>query len=86
MEVVREYIDFISIHLNRHITDAELQRAYTLESEVNRFRNTLRKSARHRIKEGRNVRAELLYIDIVRHVEKIGDHLLNIAQALRQMR
>jgi phosphate:Na+ symporter len=85
MEVVREYIDFVTIHLNRHISDEELQRAFTLEAEVDRYRNTLRKSARRRIKEGSDVRAELLFIDIVRHEEKIGDHLLNIAQALRQM-
>jgi phosphate:Na+ symporter len=85
LEVVREYVGFIGVHLNRRISDEEMQRAYTLESEVDRFRNTLRKSARRRIKEGGDVRAELLYIDIVRHVEKIGDHLLNIAQSLRQM-
>jgi phosphate:Na+ symporter len=85
LEVVREYFSFIELHLNRHISDEELQRAYALESEVDRYRNTLRKAARRRIKEGGDVRAELLYIDIVRHVEKIGDHLLNIAQSLRQM-
>ncbi|MFO7850123.1 MAG: Na/Pi cotransporter family protein [Spirochaetia bacterium] len=86
MDVVKEYIDFITIHLNRHLSEEEFQRAFSLEEEVDRHRNTLKKSARRRIKEGEDVKAELLYIDFVRHVEKIGDHLLNIAQALRQMR
>ncbi len=85
LHVVREYLDFIRVHLNRHLSEEELQRAYTLEAEVDRFRNTLRKSARRRINEGGDVRAELLYMDIVRHVEQFGDHLLNIAQSLRQM-
>jgi phosphate:Na+ symporter len=85
VEVVKEYIEFIRVHMNRHISDEKLQRAYALEAEVDRFRNTLRSSARRRIREGGDVRSELLYIDIVRHVEKIGDHLLNIAQSLRLM-
>ncbi len=84
--VVRQYIDHINTNINRHISDEDLQKAIELEGEVDGYRNTLKKSSRKRIKGGENVKAELLYIDIVRHMEKIGDHLLNIAQALRQLR
>jgi len=83
LDVVAEYIEFIIIHLNRTMSDEELKRAYEIEDEVDRFRKTLYKSARKRIKEGSSVKSELLYLDMVGHVEKISDHLLNIAQALR---
>ena len=49
------------------------------------MRNILKQSASKRLQSGSNVRAELLYIDIVRHVEQIGDHCLNIVQSLAKL-
>ncbi len=69
--------------MNQHLSSEEMQQAIALEEEVDRYRHTLHKAARTRIKAGSDVKAELLYMDMVRHIEKIGDHLLNIAQALR---
>ncbi|MFW6274594.1 MAG: Na/Pi cotransporter family protein [Spirochaetota bacterium] len=83
LETVQEYLGFIIKHINQHLSSEEMQQAIALEEEVDRYRNTLQKAARKRIKAGSDVKAELLYMDMVRHIEKIGDHLLNIAQALR---
>lgn len=83
LETVQEYLGFIIKHMNQHLSSEEMRQAVALEEEVDRYRNTLQKAARKRIKAGSDVKAELLYMDMVRHIEKIGDHLLNIAQALR---
>ena len=86
LATVDQYLSFVTTHTNRHLSSDEMAQAVALEEKVDQYRNTLQKAARRRIKLGSDVKAELLYIDIVRHIEKIGDHLLNIAQALRQIR
>jgi phosphate:Na+ symporter len=83
LETVHNYLGFIIKHMNQHLSSDEMEQAISIEQQVDHYRNTLQKSARRRIKEGSDVKAELLYMDMVRHIEKIGDHLLNIAQALR---
>lgn len=83
--VVKKYLYFIIQHTDHHLSSEDMKQAVELETRVDQYRNTLQKAARRRIKAGSNVKAELLYIDLVRHNERIGDHLLNIAQALRQM-
>ena len=84
--VVSEFIDFITEHLNQHLSEDELETAFRLETSVNEFRNRLKDQAQERLSSGSEVKSELLYIEIVRQIEQIGDHALNVAQALRQMR
>lgn len=86
VDTVDRYLSFIITHADRHLSSEEMDQAIALEEKVDQYRNTLQKEARNRIRAGSDVKAELLYIDIVRHIEKIGDHLLNIAQALRNIR
>ncbi|MCK5153618.1 MAG: Na/Pi cotransporter family protein, partial [Spirochaetales bacterium] len=85
-EVVQKFIGFIKLHLNRYLSDKELMSAMELETEIDNQRLILRKKAQHRLQEGENVKGELLYIDIVRHMEHIGDYSMNIAEALRHLR
>ena len=42
--------------------------------------------ARQELEKGANVRTELLYIDIVRDIEKIGDFAFSISKALFQLK
>ena len=42
----------------------------------------LKKLARYRIQEGKDVKSELHYIDIVRHLEKAGDCVFGIVKSL----
>ncbi len=86
LDTVQEYLGFIIKHMNQHLSSKEMEQAIASEQQVDNYRNTLKKAARTRIKAGSDVKAELLYMDMVRHIEKIGDHLLNIAQALRAIR
>ncbi|MBN1699706.1 MAG: Na/Pi cotransporter family protein [Spirochaetales bacterium] len=83
---VKAFIAFYREHLNRHLSSYDLDRAYELEDMIDSMRDKLKRNARKRLQSGSNVKPELLFIDIVRHFEQIGDYSLNISQALRQIR
>jgi len=83
---VADFISFIRERLNQHLSAEELEKAYAYESRVNKGRDKLRRKAQKRLKDGANVRSELLFIEIVRQHEQAADHALNIAQALRDIR
>ena len=86
IDTVEQFVTFTKEHLNEHLSRDELETAYLYEDKINDFRNRLKYDAQSRLKDGSDVKSELLYIDIVRHIEQIGDHSLNVAQALRQIR
>ena len=83
---VQDFIGFIRSHLNDPLEERELREAMQLEQEIDRQRNSLTKAARKRLKKGGDVKSELLFIDIVRHLENIGDYAINIAESLRTMK
>ncbi len=84
--LVTRFISFIKSHLNEHLDSENMAVAVKLETEINKMRNILKQSASKRIQSGSDVRSELLYIDVVRHVEQIGDHLMNITERLEQIK
>jgi len=53
-------------------------RASELEKEIDKSRKKLQKLGRQRLEAGENVRTELLFIDIVRRIEKLGDYCYEI--------
>ncbi|MBB6482185.1 Na/Pi cotransporter family protein [Spirochaeta isovalerica] len=85
-KLVDQFLQFIKEHINNHLSADELEEANNLEDKIDSYRNKLRKEARKQIKGGADVKGELLYIDIIRHMERIGDYCLNIAQTLRRMK
>jgi len=86
VDLVNQFLRFILSHLNEHLTSENMAVALKLEDKINRMRNILKQSAAKRLQNGSNVKSELLYIDIVRHVEQIGDHCLNITESIEQIK
>jgi len=84
-ELVDEFLDFVAERLNVGITQEELKIASDMEDRIDDYKRRLKKLARQRLDRGANVRAELLYIDLIRHVEKIGDCAYAIAEELRNL-
>lgn len=84
VELVRQFLQFIHININKHLDPDKLSMAEELENQIDMFRKNLKKIARKRLENGADVKAELLYIDIVRQIEKIGDRAFGIAEALGQ--
>ena len=64
------------------MTEDQLAVAQVLEDQIDMLRKNLKKVARKRLEGGANVKAELLYIDLVRNIEKIGDRAFSISEAL----
>ena len=53
--------------------------------EIDDLRNKLLDSSRDRLSKGSDPKSELLFMDIIKHLEHIGDYSLNISQALEQL-
>jgi phosphate:Na+ symporter len=61
-----------------------MENAHALENLIDKFRKDLRKESIQRMRSsGDQVKAEMLYIDILNNMEMIGDHSLNVLHVLR---
>jgi len=80
--LVRDFLGFVKGHVDRDLTEAEADHAKDLEKHIDRFRDQLKKRARKRLESGADVKTELLFIDLIRRIEKLGDYSYSIAEAL----
>ncbi|PKL09304.1 MAG: phosphate:sodium symporter [Spirochaetae bacterium HGW-Spirochaetae-7] len=84
--LVEDFLRFVQDNINRNISEEQLAVAKELEDRIDGFRSALRKKSRKRLQTGANVKTELLFMDVVRHIEKIGDHAYGVAHALRELK
>ncbi|MCR5698583.1 MAG: Na/Pi cotransporter family protein, partial [Treponemataceae bacterium] len=85
IELVRQLLYFVYRHIGATLTEDQHEFAHSLEDQIDQERNKLKKCARTRLESGCNVKAELLYIDIVRKIEKMGDNCFAIANRLTSL-
>jgi phosphate:Na+ symporter len=79
---VNQMFDYVSTALENNNTEAA-QSALTNEQNLNRMQMDFRRSHVQRMTDGAcTPEAGLIFIDLVDNIEKIGDHLTNIAQAV----
>ncbi len=83
--ILLEFMGIYKEHMTEHLEKKLLELAYKLERKINHLRDNLKKAAQKRLQVGADVKSELLYLDLLKHFEHIGDNSLNIAQALRQV-
>ncbi len=86
VNMVEGFLSFVRDNINNTISAEQLRSAENLENQIDDFRTALKKQSRKRLKSGADVKAELLFMDIVRHIEKIGDGAYAVARSLREMR
>ena len=82
MNQVRDFFVYVSQHLAIGLTVTERQLSIEMEENIDKTKKELKKLARYRIQDGKDVKSELHYIDIVRHVEKAGDCVFGIVKSL----
>ncbi|MBE6351966.1 MAG: Na/Pi cotransporter family protein [Treponema bryantii] len=75
---VEALMSLISINFTTGITSEIKMLAVEMEEGINKTRKKLKKLATHRIEDGGDVNAELIYIDISRHFEVAASNLSNI--------
>ena len=85
IDIVSEFLVFITENLDNSFTRDKLDKALAFENKIDEKRTALKKKARKRIQAGSDVKSELLYLDLVKHFEHIGDYSLNIAESLKLM-
>lgn len=84
--LVGEFLDDVVFNLSTKNNEFKIADAKITEKKINDYRSRLKKSARRQIQGGFDVKAELLYIDIVRQIEHIGDFCMNIMQIMENMK
>ena len=83
MALVSQFLEFLGdVKLGGSITKEQSQWAADLENQIDKSRKKLKKIGRKRLEAGKNVRTELLFIDLVRRIEKLGDYCFNITEEL----
>lgn len=76
--------DIVHENLDSSWTAEELANAEEIEKQIDAQHKALKKIARKRLESGAEVKTELMYIDLVRQIEKFGDHAYRITSALGQ--
>ena len=84
--LVCDFLAFVRTRLDHALSEEELAQATNFENQVDAIRADLKKMARKRIKAGNDVKTELTFIDLIRHIEKIGDHAYSIAIDLSELK
>lgn len=79
---VLDFLRYNADYLTSDVRDFSLASAREMEKNLNRQRNQLRKLVRQHLIEGGDVRGEMIFMDIVRHLEQIGDSCFNISEEI----
>jgi phosphate:Na+ symporter len=84
-EQIIDFMELYQTHLKDKSVLPEMEVAEGIEDRIDASRKMLRKSAVKRMKEAVNVKAEMIYVDILNEMERIGNDALNIVHALNHI-
>ena len=84
-EQIIDFMELYQTHLKDKSVLPEMAVAEGIEDRIDASRKMLRKSAVKRMKEAVNVKAEMIYVDILNEMERIGNDALNIVHALNHV-
>jgi len=79
---VEEFLALLEEQLSRGQTIDRKIRAAEIERSIDKNRKKLNKLGRKRIEAGRDVKTELLFIDLVHRIEKLGDYCFSISEVV----
>jgi phosphate:Na+ symporter len=77
---VEEFLKLLEAQLGSRPTAEQTARIVELENNIDKDRRKLQKLSRKRLEAGKDVKTELLFIDLVRRIEKLGDYCFEIAE------
>jgi phosphate:Na+ symporter len=82
VSLVENFLSLLQKNLGDGFTIKSTIHAKKLEGNIIKSRKKLQKLSRKRIEAGKDVQTELLFIDLVRRIEKLGDYCVNISEKL----
>jgi len=80
---VDHFLSFQRQCINKPVSAADIDTANQLEDYIDACRKRLRKEAVRRMSDPANIKSEMLFIDIINTIERIGDYCRNVLQLLR---
>ncbi|UTW64395.1 Na/Pi cotransporter family protein [bacterium SCSIO 12741] len=81
---VDEALECMNKNLDGPYEEADLEEAVKIEKELDQMRNKYRKSHLKSIEKGDyNIRAGLIFVDLISTAEKLGDHVINVSEATK---
>lgn len=87
-EYTLEVLDFLRYNadfLNQNMTEHDYSLARKMEKAIDAKRDRLRKIATNKLEKGGDVEGELVYMEMIKHLEHIGDFNLTIAHYLDEL-
>lgn len=83
--MVQRFLNFIRDNIDSDLKKEDLERAIKFEEEINNTRYEISETVYNRLTtKSKDVRVEMLILDITRNLEHIGDYCTNIAEAYAQ--
>ena len=80
---VQKALDIMNNNLNSEYSQVTLTEANNAEININNMRNKLRKSYLQKIEKGEMpIQTGMIYNNLIHSLEKIGDHIFNITEAI----
>lgn len=83
LDTVREAIKIMRTNMENFGDEIDLNPAIEIEQEINRRRDIMKEAHYKRLEDGvYNSKAGVIYMDYLTRLEKIGDHIFNVNEAL----
>lgn len=86
LQEVQKGLSHVSVCITKKLDEEAYLETKAIEDRIDSYRSSLKKAARKRIQAGAEVKMEILFIDILEELEKIGDYTLEIAKELRNIK
>ena len=84
VDMVGQFLSFISARTDRGLTRDDLEKANAYERSINQQHRVLSERVHKRLGEGSSdIQTELIMLEVERNLEHIGDYLINIAEAFQ---
>ncbi len=83
LDVVHNAVKLVRYNLDKTNGDVDLDKAIEIENKINRMRDTLKDAHYKRLENKKYpTKAGVIFLDYLVRLEKIGDHLFNVNEAL----
>lgn len=83
LDLVHNAIQLVRLNLNQSNGDVDLEQAIKIEKDIDEKRDSLKNAHYERLEQGKyTTKAGVIYLDYLSRLEKIGDHLFNVNEAI----
>jgi phosphate:Na+ symporter len=83
LDLIDRSFEIMNENLNSEYGKIDVKQANDVEEELQTLRDDLKKAYLKKVEKGdQNIRGSIIYNEVFSHIAKIGDHIVNISQAV----